>query len=119
MTLEVAEHLPASSAPALVDGLCEAPFVFWSAAIPGQLGVNHINEQWPSWWEPYFAANGYVGSCDIRRVFWNDTRIATFYRQNFIIWSTPERLEYIGLSQGVIDEIHPEHKHIPPPSWHI
>lgn len=108
MSLEVAEHLPESSAAALVAGLCRAPYVFWSAAIPGQNGVNHINEQWPSWWAPYFAANGYYGSCDIRRVFWDDRRIAGYYRQNFIIWSTPTGLKELRMNENVIDEVHPD-----------
>ena len=108
MSLEFGEHIPESSASALVAGLCEAKFVFWSAAIPGQNGVNHINEKWSTWWEPLFAEYGYVGSCDIRNVFWTDTRVAAFYRQNFVIWSTPGNLESIGLSQSVRDDIHPE-----------
>ena len=108
MSLEFCEHIPESSASALVAGLCEAKFVFWSAAIPGQNGVNHINEKWSTWWEPLFAEYGYVGSCDIRNVFWTDTRVAAFYRQNFVIWSTPGNLESIGLSQSVRDDIHPE-----------
>lgn len=107
MCLEVAEHLPQTSAANLVDGLCEARYVFWSAAIPGQRGVNHINEQWPSWWEPYFNAHGYFGSYDIRREFWGDQRIAGFYRQNFLMWAKPDDLAAAGFLR-VIDEVHPD-----------
>jgi hypothetical protein len=108
MCLEVGEHLPESSSAALVAGLCKARYVFWSAAIPTQGGVNHVNEQWSTWWEPYFAEHGYAGSCDIRRVFWTDKRIAAFYRQNFVIWATPDDLALAGMSVGVYDEVHPE-----------
>ena len=108
MCLEFGEHIPESSADALVRGLCEARYVFWSAAIPGQNGVNHINEQWPSWWAPKFAERGYVGSCDIRRAFWNDRRVAGFYRQNAMIYAKPRDLDMIGMTQNVLDEVHPD-----------
>jgi hypothetical protein len=108
MCLEVGEHLPESASDALVAGLCEARYVLWSAAIPGQNGVNHINEQWSSWWEPKFAAHGYVGSCDIRDEHWDDRRIAGFYRQNFVVWSTVDRLAAAGYRQGVRDDVHPD-----------
>src|SRR3981081_11169 len=46
--LEVAEHLPAASADALVALLTRhAPVVLFSAAIPGQGGTGHVNEQRP------------------------------------------------------------------------
>lgn len=48
LCLEVAEHLPADRAASLVDLLTGlAPTVLFSAAIPLQGGVNHVNEQWP------------------------------------------------------------------------
>jgi SAM-dependent methyltransferase len=108
LCLEVGEHLPESSAAALVAGLCEARYVLWSAAIPGQHGVDHINEQWSTWWEPFFASHGYSGSCDIRNEFWLDRRVAGFYRQNMIVWATWEDLTLAGYRKGVRDEIHPD-----------
>ena len=48
ISLEVAEHLPEASSADFVASLVRlAPMVLFSAAIPGQGGVNHINEQWP------------------------------------------------------------------------
>src|SRR5688572_21793249 len=42
--LEVAEHLPSSMACPLVSALCQAaPIVLFSAAVPGQGGIHHIN----------------------------------------------------------------------------
>lgn len=108
MCLEVAEHLPESSAEALVEGLCKSRFVLFSPAIPGQRGINHINEQWSTWWEPYFAAHGYVGSCDLRWKFWNDRRVANFYRQNMLIFAPRWLLESYGFTPGVVDVVHPE-----------
>lgn len=108
--LEVAEHLPETSAAVLVDGLCEAKFVLWSAAIPGQGGVNHVNEQQPSYWKPLFADNGYVPSTDIRRKHWKDRRMADFYRQNILIWAKPEDLAAAGYKPetGKLDKVHPD-----------
>lgn len=106
--LEVAEHLHEVAAPVLVEGLCKARYVFWSAAIPGQGGINHYNEQWPSWWARLFARHGYIGSSDIGTRFWDDRRIVSFYRQNAIVWATPEDLAAAGFAEGVLDRTHPD-----------
>src|SRR5579862_3100091 len=51
MSFEVAEHLPPDAAKGFVDSLTRlAPLVLFSAAIPFQGGVGHINEQWPEYW---------------------------------------------------------------------
>src|SRR5690349_6826641 len=48
LCLEVGEHLPGESAARVVRELTKsAPMVVFSAAIPGQGGTGHINEQWP------------------------------------------------------------------------
>jgi len=50
VSLEVAEHLPASCAEAFVESLTNlAPVVFFSAAVPFQGGTTHVNEQWPEY----------------------------------------------------------------------
>ena len=111
LCLEVGEHLPESRAAALVAGLCSARFVLWSAAIPGQGGVGHCNEQWASWWERLFAEHGYVASRDVMQEHWNDRRIADFYRQNIILYSTLDRLlwsGYIVKASPLSDLIHPD-----------
>lgn len=46
--LEVAEHLPPERVMSFIGELCAAaPVVLFSAAIPHQGGVNHVNKQWP------------------------------------------------------------------------
>ncbi len=48
LCLEVAEHLPRRAARTLVQTLtAAAPAVLFSAAIPGQPGTHHVNEQFP------------------------------------------------------------------------
>ena len=50
LCLEVAEHLPESSADPLVQSLTQAaPIIYFSAAIPTQGGTGHVNEQWPEY----------------------------------------------------------------------
>jgi hypothetical protein len=113
--LEVGEHLPEISAGALVAGLTKARYVFWSAAVPGQRGVQHINEQWCTWWEDIFCDYGYVGSSDVRRVFWDEPGIAPFYRQNFAIYGSPDDMDALHMKVGVVDEVHPGNPHIAAP----
>lgn len=61
MSLEVAEHLPAESADLFVESLTKASdFILFSAAIPFAGGTNHINEQWPDYWNSLFNKYGYT-----------------------------------------------------------
>jgi 2-polyprenyl-3-methyl-5-hydroxy-6-metoxy-1,4-benzoquinol methylase len=71
--LEVAEHLPESAAADLVRMLTTlAPIVLFSAAVPGQGGIGHINEQWPQYWKQRFEEHGFEQVDGIRRHIWND-----------------------------------------------
>ena len=92
--LEVAEHLPPSQAPHLIRALASrAPLVLFSAAIPGQGGINHVNEQWPSYWKQLFAENGFKRLDPIRRHIWNDNRVSSWYRQNIFLYAAMEAIE--------------------------
>lgn len=85
VSLEVAEHLPESRASSFVDDLCAlAPAVLFSAAIPGQGGTGHINEQWPDYWVKLFEAHDYTVSGALRLMIWNDDRVENWYRQNLL-----------------------------------
>lgn len=75
--LEVAEHLPARQAGSLVTALTgAAPVVLFSAALPGQGGTSHINEQWPEYWRRLFEARGYWMLDPIRPRICEDNRVA-------------------------------------------
>jgi hypothetical protein len=92
--LEVAEHLPASAAPGLVRSLtAAAPLVLFSAAIPGQGGTNHINEQPPAYWQALFAAHDFTRLDLLRPLIWQDPRIDFWYRQNILFYAAPEALQ--------------------------
>jgi SAM-dependent methyltransferase len=89
VSLEVGEHLPAEHAASFVDYLCQAaPVVLFSAAIPGQGGVHHVNEQWPAYWSRLFANMGYKALDVVRPRFWDDDRVAFYFAQNTVIYAS-------------------------------
>lgn len=84
--LEVAEHLPAARAASFVAELCAlAPVILFSAAIPGQGGTGHINEQWPDYWVELFNQNQFEVSGALRWEIWDDPRVENWYRQNLLV----------------------------------
>lgn len=86
--LEVAEHLTPECGDALVNRLCQLSQVaLWSAAIPGQGGHGHLNEQWPDYWAERFHAHNYVAT-DIRDRFWTNEQVEPWYRQNLLIYGS-------------------------------
>jgi len=92
ISLEVAEHLPSSRAESFVEDLTElSDFVLFSAGIPFQGGINHINEQWQDYWVDLFEQMNYVVHDFIRPEIWNDSRIPFWYRQNTLLFSRMER----------------------------
>jgi len=94
LCLEVAEHLSAAAAPKLIGCLARlAPNIAFSAAVPGQGGNHHVNEQWPSYWSELFAQRGYTVWDCIRPRIWTDDRVAFWYSQNTFLYcrSKPQR----------------------------
>lgn len=89
--LEVAEHLPESSADSLVESLTKhADVILFSAAIPGQGGQNHINEQWPDYWQEKFSKYNFFAFDVLRNHFWDNENIDPWYRQNMLIYTKSE-----------------------------
>lgn len=83
LCLEVAEHLPESSAESLISSIiAHADDILFSAAIPGQPGQHHVNCQWPEYWQRRFNAHGYACDDSPRWQIWDDDRIEPWYRQN-------------------------------------
>lgn len=88
LSLEVAEHLPGTAAEILVQSLVSlAPAILFSAAIPMQGGVEHVNEQWQSYWAAHFAEHGYRPMDLARPLVWTDSRVAPYYAQNVLLYS--------------------------------
>ena len=87
--LEVGEHLPARAAATLVESLTRfAPVVAFSAAIPGQGGTGHINEQWPAYWAALFAARGFRAIDCLRSRLWNEPAVQWWYAQNLVVFAS-------------------------------
>ncbi len=83
ISLEVAEHLPETSAAHFVQVLTQAaPCVVFSAALPGQGGTEHLNEQHPAYWQKLFAERGYVAFDPVRPLIYNNPNVCWWYRQN-------------------------------------
>jgi len=68
---EVAEHLDFDSSKVLLDTVCSnrRGFVYFTAAVPGQGGHHHVNEQPHSFWIREFAERGYTLVTDITNAF--------------------------------------------------
>lgn len=111
LSLEVAEHLSPERAPGFVQDLVRlAPAILFSAAIPGQGGVGHRNEQWPSVWAAHFWAHGYTAHDIIRPRIWTDDAIPAWYRQNVILFLDPAsraRLALAPTDPALLDCVHP------------
>lgn len=87
--LEVAEHLPDSHSRFLVERLAQvAPLILFSAAVPGQTGVGHVNEQWPSYWIKRFKERGFQALDPLRPAIREDRLIPWWYRQNLMMFAT-------------------------------
>ncbi len=58
--LEVLEHLSDNAGRSVVEWMVNnADTVLFSAAIPGQGGKGHVNEQWQSYWADMFIRGGF------------------------------------------------------------
>jgi SAM-dependent methyltransferase len=92
--LEVVEHLPWNAGKRVVDILTKAaPVVLFSAAIPGQGGEHHINEQWHWHWHELFDVHGFVTLDILRlRVFACDD-VAAWYKQNLFLYVDRNHLD--------------------------
>ena len=108
ISLEVAEHLPESSAARFVESLTKhGDTIIFSAAIPNQGGQNHLNEQWKKYWIDLFAQHGYKVFDLVRPRIWEIPEVEYWYKQNMLIFSKND-LSHLNTVDNVIHEtIHP------------
>jgi cyclopropane fatty-acyl-phospholipid synthase-like methyltransferase len=93
VSLEVAEHLPENSAEDFIASLvAHGPVVLFSAAIPHQGGLSHVNEQWPGYWATRFLEHGYLPVDCIRRKVWEHRDVAWWYAQNILVYVSQKSL---------------------------
>lgn len=107
--LEVAEHLPESSADGLIQSLItHSDVIMFSAALPGQGGQNHINEQWAEYWQAHFERYDFEMIDFFRFKIWNNEKIERWYRQNlFLVVRKGHSLANEG-NKNAFSLVHPE-----------
>lgn len=94
ISIEVAEHLPEAAADTFVETLTShGDVILFSAAIPFQGGVNHVNEQWQDYWAQKFSGRGYLAVDCVRGPHWSDERVFWWIRQNCILYAKPSALQ--------------------------
>jgi len=96
LSTEVGEHLPCSAADRYVALLCAlAPVIIFTAATPGQGGLDHINEQPHAYWIEKFARFGCVFQEEKSltwRKEWRSREIPFWYHQNLMIFKRGDSL---------------------------
>jgi hypothetical protein len=98
LCLEVAEHVEPATAVKCAEFLCRASdLVLFSAAIPGQGGHGHINEQYQDRWIALFASLGYTAFDLIRPAIWMDERVSWWYQQNLLVFAEAGAQARFGL----------------------
>jgi hypothetical protein len=86
-SLETAEHLPVVRAAAFIADLTShADRVLFSAAVPGQGGEHHINEQPLEYWRAMFRTHGFVPVDIVRPAVRDDPSVQIWYRCNSIVY---------------------------------
>ncbi len=114
ISLEVAEHIHSDYADDFIDNLCRhADFVLFSAAVLGQGGTDHVNEQPLSYWKEKFKQRNYVIYDIVRPFFWDDKNIDVWYRQNTVLFvkdgTDIEKCYFRKASyKAITDIVHPE-----------
>jgi hypothetical protein len=91
LCLETAEHISREGSVDLVFNCTRhSDIVLFSAAIPGQGGLHHVNEQPPEYWQNLFGQAGYDVVDAVRPLIWRDREIPAWYRQNMLVFVNRE-----------------------------
>jgi SAM-dependent methyltransferase len=115
VSLEVAEHLNVAGGEHLVTGLTRcANIVLFSAAIPGQGGQGHVNEQYLDYWCTHFKQRGFAAVDILHPSVWSNEKLFPWFRQNLVIFINESvhlgSLEYLRAHQvesHVLSRVHP------------
>ncbi len=87
-SLEVAEHLRPETSAGFVKNLTKhADIVVFSAAPPGQGGLNHINERPYDAWRDLFRQRGYDVFDAVRPRIRDASDVAYWYRYNLMLYA--------------------------------
>lgn len=93
VSLEVAEHLPIDKAFIFIENLVQhGDIILFSAAVPGQGGTFHLNEQWPDFWVKVFESFDYIPIDCLRDNIWNLQKVEWWYKQNILFFVKNDKL---------------------------
>jgi SAM-dependent methyltransferase len=111
-SVEVAEHLPDSSADGFVAALVRhADAVLFSAAVPGQGGDHHVNEQPYGYWRQRFARHGYTAIDYLRPLLFRSTEVEPWYCYNLFLYVRGDTLP--ALPEALRASVVPDDKPLP------
>ena len=87
-SLEVAENLPSSRASEFIGTLTShGSLVMFSAAVPGQGGEHHSNEQSLEYWREKLREHRYVAIDHVRPKVITNLQVQHWYRHNIILYA--------------------------------
>lgn len=103
ISLEVAEHLQPDSADRFVQSLVRhSDIILFSAAVPGQGGNGHVNEQLQHYWAKRFCSHGYVAIDVVRPKIWMDAQVFWWLQQNTILYMHENKVNQFPQLRGQI-----------------
>lgn len=103
--VEVAEHISEKNSDNFIRLFCEAAdTLIFSAAIPGQGGLGHVNEQPQSYWRKKIEARGFSCHDFFRPRIWDNEDVDVWYRQNLLLFTKDPALSNV-LTQMPVPEI--------------
>lgn len=115
ISVEVAEHISKDKAENFIKNLCNAADVIvFSAAIKGQGGTNHINEQPQSFWIKLFDKFDFEVVDFFRAKVWNNEQVEYWYKQNVFLFLNENGKKKISYKKtntqetSIYDIVHPE-----------
>ncbi|MDF0497957.1 methyltransferase domain-containing protein [Bradyrhizobium yuanmingense] len=87
-SLEVAEHIDVQFAEQFVHNLAThaEKYLLFSAAVPGQGGEYHVNEQPLDFWRERLTRHGFDAYDFVRPKITSDHRISFWYRYNIVLY---------------------------------
>lgn len=94
--LEVAEHIDKEYSGMVVDSLIRhGDFILFSAAYPGDGGVDHINEQPYEFWRDLFAERGYRLFDFVRPQLKGNLKVDYWFRFNLLLFVKNESCDQL------------------------
>jgi hypothetical protein len=94
ISIETAEHIESEYKEVYINNLVKSgDIILFSAAIPGQWGIHHVNCNWLEYWVKMFNDRGF-DCIDIRYKWWgNNYNIPPIYKQNVVLFVSKDYLK--------------------------